>query len=499
MLVEERRRRAPDAEFFLFEDRAYDAREVGERIDNVVRGLISIGVRQGEHVGVLMGPRPSALALVVAISRVGAVAVLMRPDGDLEREARLGQVERIIADPERAQLAAGLGCRTHVRARRRRRSGGPGGDADVIDMEGIDPAAVQAPALVPAQPGAGRRPRVHRVQRRGREHAGEPDHQPPLGAVGVRHRLLGGADAGRHAVQRDAGLPPVRADGQHRRRDRRRGETGDGAPVRGPTFWEEIRRYGVTVATYTWTLLDEIVEAPPQPAERHHPLRLFIGSGMPRGLWRRVEQRFKPARVVEFYASTEAGAILVNLGRGKIGAMGRPLPGSAEVRIARYDLDAQGLVLNRDGFAKRCGIDEVGMLMVRVGPTEPLSITPLRSLFRRDDAWVATGDLFRRDADGDYWRVDGVADVIHTAPVLYSRRRSAMRSGISRPSTLPSPTARPRGGPGRDRGGGGHGARRPVAHRRGTWAGAGGCSRARDVRRWSTSSSASRSPPGSGR
>jgi putative long chain acyl-CoA synthase len=55
------------------------------------------------------------------------------------------------------------------------------------------------------------------------------------------------------------------------------------------------------------------------------------------------------------------------------------------------------------------------MLMARVSPTQPLSITPLRSLFHRDDAWVATGDLFRRDADGDYWRVDGVADVIHTA------------------------------------------------------------------------------------
>jgi putative long chain acyl-CoA synthase len=74
LLVEERRRRAPDDVFFLFQDRAYDAREVGERIDNVVRGLISIGIRQGEHVGVVMGPRPSALALVVAISRIGAVS-----------------------------------------------------------------------------------------------------------------------------------------------------------------------------------------------------------------------------------------------------------------------------------------------------------------------------------------------------------------------------------------------------------------------------------------
>ena len=54
------------------------------------------------------------------------------------------------------------------------------------------------------------------------------------------------------------------------------------------TFWQEVRRYGISVASYTWTMLREIANAPPDAAERHHPVRLFIGAGMPRGLWRRV-------------------------------------------------------------------------------------------------------------------------------------------------------------------------------------------------------------------
>jgi len=203
------------------------------------------------------------------------------------------------------------------------------------------------------------------------------------------------------------------------------------------------------VASYTWTLLDEVVEAPAQVSEPHHPLRLFIGSGMPRGLWHRVERRFRPARVVEFYASTEAGAILVNLRGTKPGAMGRPLPGSAEVRIAQYDLAAQGLVLDRDGFARRCGVDEVGMLLARVSPTDQLSITPLRSLFAADDAWVVTGDLFRRDADGDYWRVDGVGDVIHTAdgPVFSTPIRDALGDLDAVDLALAYGIASQRGGP----------------------------------------------------
>ena len=56
---------------------------MNRRIDNVVRGLIEVGVRQGEHVGVLMETRPSALVAIAALSRLGAVAVLLKPDVDL--------------------------------------------------------------------------------------------------------------------------------------------------------------------------------------------------------------------------------------------------------------------------------------------------------------------------------------------------------------------------------------------------------------------------------
>ena len=152
LLVQERVRRDPEDIFFLFEDRAHSSREINERIDNVVRGLISIGVRQGEHVGVLMGVRPSALAVTVALNRLGAVAVLLRPDGDTEREAELGQVQRIIADPERASMVAGLATvHTFV-------LGGGGGPRDLgipltADMEQIDPGRVRLPKWYRPNPG----------------------------------------------------------------------------------------------------------------------------------------------------------------------------------------------------------------------------------------------------------------------------------------------------------------------------------------------------------
>ena len=91
LLLDERAERAPEEVCFLFEDRGHSNAAVKHRIDSVVRGLISLGIREGEHVGVLMGTRPSALAVVAALNRLGAVVVLLRPGGDVAREAELGR------------------------------------------------------------------------------------------------------------------------------------------------------------------------------------------------------------------------------------------------------------------------------------------------------------------------------------------------------------------------------------------------------------------------
>ena len=427
LVVAERTSHAPDETLFLFEDRAYTAREVGDRIDNIVRGLIAIGVRQGEHVGVLMRQRPSALALTVALSRLGAVAVLLRPDGDTPREIALGQVQRIITDPERAAQAAGLGSvHTFV-------LGGGGGARDLgvsltTDMERIDVTRVRLPQWYRPDPGRagdlafilftgeGEQTRMSRITNR----------RWVTSAFGTAASAALTADDTVYSV-----TPLYHASGLM---------TSVGGAITGgarlamassfepSTFWEEARRYGVTVATYTWTLLRELVQAPPEPGERHHSVRLFIGSGMPRSLWRRVERRFAPARVLEFYASTDTGAILVNLRDAKPGAMGRRLPGSPEVRIAAYDIDAGQLVLGADGFVRQCGTDEPGMLLARTASADGMATIALRGVFARDDAWLATTDLFRRDADGDYWRLDSVRELIRTAtgPVFTAPIRDAL-------------------------------------------------------------------------
>ncbi|MFD0541050.1 AMP-binding protein [Actinomadura luteofluorescens] len=149
LLLDEQARRMPDEVFFLYQGRGHTHDAAKRRIDAVVRGLIHIGVRRGDAVGVLMGTRPTALALVAALNRLGAVAVLLRPDGDPAAEARLGQVTRVVADPEHAAAAAKLeGVSGFLLGGAGRGERGP-----LTDMEAIDPDRVEPPGWYRPNPG----------------------------------------------------------------------------------------------------------------------------------------------------------------------------------------------------------------------------------------------------------------------------------------------------------------------------------------------------------
>ena len=107
---------APNRVAFLYADRAHTHADAKRRIDAVVCGLVANGVRSGERVGILMDTRPSALVALAALNRMGAVAVLHRPDEDLGIQVRLGRAGHDRCRPgacagRRGARRAGAGAR----------------------------------------------------------------------------------------------------------------------------------------------------------------------------------------------------------------------------------------------------------------------------------------------------------------------------------------------------------------------------------------------------
>src|ERR1700712_3131573 len=413
-LLDERAEGHPGEIGFLWKDRAYSHAALKGRIDKVVSGLLSVGVRQGEPVGVLMDTRPSMLVAVSALNRIGAVVVLLRPGGSLGQEIRLGGVGRIVTDPQHvAAVHAHTDGEIFVLGggAQRRDLGFPG----VIDLERIDPRTVVSPAWYRANPGRARETAFVLFTGDGASTKARPitNSRWARAALGTAASAdLGPRDTvySVHPIHQPSGL--LMSLG---------GAVASGARFAmasrfdPDTFWDEARRYGVTVVSYTWTSLREIVEAPTHPGEHHHTIRTFIGSGMPVGLWHRVTERFAPARVVEYYASSQTDAILVNVPGTKVGCKGTPLPGSPELRIARIDESTQQLALRADGSAERCHSREIGMLVSRVEEGMSQTARPQRGLFSPGDAWLVTGDLFFRDEDGDFWLAGSADSNVTTA------------------------------------------------------------------------------------
>ena len=414
-IIDEQANDAPQGEFLLFDGRVHTYEAVNRRINNVVRGLIEVGVRQGDRVGVLMETRPSALVAIAALSRLGAVAVVMRPDADLATTVRLGGVTEILTDPTNLDAARQQPGQVLVLGGGESRDLHLPEDADVIDMEKIDPDAVELPAWYRPNPGLARDLAAVAFSAAGGELVAKQltNYRWAVSAFGtastaaldrkdtvycltpLHHESallvnLGGAVVGGTRIALSRGLQPDR-------------------------FVQEIRQYGVTVVSYTWAMLREVVDDPAFALQGNHPVRLFIGSGMPTGLWERVVDAFAPAHVVEFFATTDGQAVLANVSGVKIGSKGRPLPGAGHVELGAYDAEHDLILENDRGFVQVADVNQVGVLLAQSnGPIDPTASVK-RGVFAPADTWISTEYLFRRDADGDYWLMGRRGSEIRTA------------------------------------------------------------------------------------
>lgn len=107
--------------------------------------------------------------------------------------------------------------------------------------------------------------------------------------------------------------------------------------------------------------------------------------------------------------------MLANISGSKVGAKGRPLPGSTEIRLGGYDAATGRFIEDDNGFVRACANDEVGVLLAKALSGPDAARGAMRSVFAEGDTWVTTDHLFRRDYDGDYWFVDNRSTVIQSA------------------------------------------------------------------------------------
>jgi len=170
-------------------------------------------------------------------------------------------------------------------------------------------------------------------------------------------------------------------------------------------FWDRCRHYGAT-QTFTLGAMHMFLwQAPPRPDDTDNPVRHSSMIPLPDALIEPMKKRFGITTLDQGYGQSEVMGLLHRVDDGrtwKPGCLGVPLPG---LEIAMLDDDD-----------RMCAPGEVGEFCAR--PTEPHVIfngyfnDPEATLRAQTNLWYHTGDLGRRDEDGDYFFVDRKKDYI---------------------------------------------------------------------------------------
>jgi carnitine-CoA ligase len=166
-------------------------------------------------------------------------------------------------------------------------------------------------------------------------------------------------------------------------------------------FWDDVRAFGATQAMGVFDMIPILMNRPPSPDDRNHPLRRFyMGKSV---LDAPLFERFG-VHAVETYTSTEVGIGTASpFGEWRLGSCGVTNSERHEVTIV-------------DAEDREVGPGEPGEIVLR--PKQPYVITtgyynyPQVSAETFRNMWFHTGDRAYRDEDGYFYFVDRIKDAI---------------------------------------------------------------------------------------
>ena len=372
--LHEAARRSPDAPAVL--DGGGDALTYGgleRRVRRIARGLLRSGLGAGDLVAVALPWSAGSVALLHAIWRIGGAVLPVSPawTGPERRSgiAAAGGVARVI-DSERAVAALAREAAGTGRARASRPAPGAAGG---LAARVLTSGSTGTPRAVPVSHGNLGASAAAVTGRLGLLPADRWLTSLPPGHIGGLALLHRAAAVGCALVAErkfDAG------------RLARRISAGE-----------------ITHAALVPVMLSRLLDEDPSPGAPPSLRCLLVGGApLPGPLLRRALGRGLPVALT--YGLTEATSQVATAPPGRVrakpGTVGRPLAG-VEVRIQPARPGGSGTGAGREGE-----------IWVR-GPTVPRELCV--------DGWLRTGDLGRRDGEGDLWITGRISERIITGGV----------------------------------------------------------------------------------
>lgn len=401
-------RRRPDVAFVLSDSVSWSYGEVDRLADRLAAGLCGLGVGRGDNVAILSGNTPELVPLVFAINRLGAVWVPTDTSFRgpwLERTLLDGRAKVLVTDPGSAPALSGILDETPIEhvVVIGDAEGFSGGHASVHSFEDMARSSVQPPRVEVAY---GDTSAILWTSGT----TGRPKGVMQSHNAWIRAALLGAASA-RTSIDDVlycclpmynsaawvsvifralvAGVP-----------------FGMDPAFSVTTFWDRTKHFQATQAFTLGAMHIFLWNAPARDDDWDNPVRCMGAVPMPEELMEPFKKRFGVEIIQQGYGQSEVMGLISRIDgpdqSWNPGTVGSPLPG-IEVRL----LDSED---------REVPLGSVGEFCVR--PTEPFVLfngyfaDPEATVAATRNLWYHTGDLGRMDADGEFYFVDRLRDLI---------------------------------------------------------------------------------------
>ena len=180
-------------------------------------------------------------------------------------------------------------------------------------------------------------------------------------------------------------------------------------------FWDEIRNYNATAFNYIGEVCRYLMNQPPKPDDSDNPVKKILGLGLRNEIWMDFKERFNITKIGEYYSATEAVGSFVNyLNFDR--TVGYSLTPYA---IVKYDHEEDRPVRNEKGSMKRVKLGETGLLLFKIGGAvafrgytdeKATESKIFNNVLRKGDKWFNTGDLMRDIGNNHAQFVDRLGD-----------------------------------------------------------------------------------------
>ncbi len=165
-------------------------------------------------------------------------------------------------------------------------------------------------------------------------------------------------------------------------------------------FLDDIRQFKVTHFVYVGEVCRYLMALPAKPDDHETTLKYICGNGLRPDIWMPFKKRFGIKKVYEFYGAAEGVGIFTNFLNidYSVGTSVTPFA------LVSYDTEDDAPVRNEQGFMKKVGRGEIGLLIMEISEKTPFAGYSdkkkteekiFRNVFRKGDLWFNTGDMLR--------------------------------------------------------------------------------------------------------